>query len=125
MASLHARIKVDENLPESIAQMLRSSGHDAIGVRDQGLAGAPDERVAGVCRSEGRALLTFDLDFADIRLHPPESSAGFIVLRLARQDADYASAAVARIVPLLSAEDLAGKLWIVDELAVRIRGQGA
>jgi hypothetical protein len=44
------------------------------------------------------------------------------VLRLTRQDKLYVLAVVQRLLPLLRTQPLAGKLWIVDEINVRIRG---
>lgn len=38
--------KIDENLPVELATMLRGEGHDALTVRDQGLHGCPDKKVA-------------------------------------------------------------------------------
>jgi hypothetical protein len=36
-----------------------------------------------VCRKEGRALLTLDLDFSDIRTYPPEDYHGEAILQVA------------------------------------------
>ena len=46
-----AAIKLDENLPESIAVLLREAGHDVALVRDEQLAGADDDRVLSVATS--------------------------------------------------------------------------
>lgn len=81
------RLKVDENLPVDLVDMLRDAGMDACHVLEQQLGGQQDRRIAEVCRAEGRALVTLDLDFADIRKFPPEQHPGILVLRLRRQDA--------------------------------------
>ena len=120
-----ALFKLDQNLPGSLGDLFRAAGHQAATVGDQGLAGAPDPRVAEVCRGEGRVLLTLDLDFADIRAYPPQEHAGLIVLRLAHQDKPNASRVVRGILPLIELEPLAGRLWVVDEHSVRIRGGAA
>lgn len=52
------RFKVDENLPAQCVDQLRDAGHDALSVHDQGLSGAPDLRVAGVCNAEERMLVS-------------------------------------------------------------------
>ena len=80
------KFKVDENLPTEAAELLASAGYDAVTVGDQRMVGQPDTNVAAVCRREGRAIVTLDLDFADIRVYPPSDCAGIIVLRLARLD---------------------------------------
>jgi predicted nuclease of predicted toxin-antitoxin system len=116
------RFKVDENLHPEVALILRDAGHDAQTVWDQEIVGVSDSQLAEVCRTEQRALITLDLDFADIRAYPPEEFSGWIVLRLARQDRSYVRPIVQRLVALLPAHPLARHLWIVDELGLRIRG---
>ena len=117
--------KIDENLHPDLAQLLRSHGHDAVTVWDQGLRGTPDTSLVEACRKEGRVLVTLDLDFADIRTYPPEECRGLIVLRLVRQDRATQLETVGRIVPLLEREPLDKHLWVVDEHNVRIRGPSA
>ncbi|HYK01909.1 MAG TPA: DUF5615 family PIN-like protein [Thermoanaerobaculia bacterium] len=39
------RIKLDENLPQTLADVLNALGHDADSVNDEGLAGHPDGDV--------------------------------------------------------------------------------
>ena len=80
------KFKFDENLPVELAEELRAAGSAAATVEDQRLVGAGDRHLSEVCKSEGRILVTLDLDFADIRTYPPEEHPGLIVLRLARQD---------------------------------------
>jgi predicted nuclease of predicted toxin-antitoxin system len=80
------KFKIDENLPEEVAGLLRSAGYDVSTVLEQSMGGEPDPDVASVCRREQSALITLDLGFADIRTYPPEKYHGMIVLRLKRQD---------------------------------------
>lgn len=116
------RFKIDENLPVEVAELLRRHQHDAATVIEQRLAGQPDAHIAGTCQAEQRALVTLDLDFADLRRYPPADHAGLIVLRPATQSIPAVLALIQRLVPLLDQEPVAGALWIVDEGRVRIRG---
>ncbi|MBL8825638.1 MAG: DUF5615 family PIN-like protein [Planctomycetaceae bacterium] len=116
------KFKVDENLPIEVAVQLRDAGFDAMMVVDQQLGGCRDPIVAEICRREARAIVTLDLDFADIRTYPPADYPGIVVLRLARVDKHRVCAAISSLLPLLERETLEGKLWIVDEASVRIRG---
>jgi predicted nuclease of predicted toxin-antitoxin system len=86
------RFKVDENLPDEVVAVLREEGHDAATVREQALAGRPDDDVASVCKRERRAILTLDLGFSDIRAFPPEEFAGLIVFRVGSQTASMSCA---------------------------------
>jgi predicted nuclease of predicted toxin-antitoxin system len=113
--------KVDENLPEAVADRLRASGHDALSVPEQGLAGAGDERLKAVIQGERRAFLTLDLGFADIRRHPPEEFSGLIVFRLACQDREHVLAVVESLMPFLLHNPLERRLWIVRNGELRIR----
>ena len=117
------RFKVDENLPAEVAQLLRAAGHDALTVVDQQLGGRPDRTIGDVVRDEKRALITLDLDFADIRTFPPAEYSGLVVLRLAMQDKPRLLSVIERVIPLLNTEPLIGMLWVVDETALRIRGE--
>ena len=64
------RCKIDEHLPLEIKDLLAQHRHEPVTVAEQGMAGSIDPDVAQVCRKEGRALLTLDLDFSDIRAYP-------------------------------------------------------
>jgi predicted nuclease of predicted toxin-antitoxin system len=115
------RFKIDENLPVEVAAALRAKSHDAVSVEDQGLGGAPDSRIAEVCASENRCLLTLDTDFPDIRSYPPGSHSGIVVLRLAAQDKSSVLAVVARLIRTFQNRSPEGALWVVDESKIRIR----
>ena len=115
------KFKIDENLPVEMADMLRQAGYDAATVYDQHLMGAIDTDIANVCQTEKRALVTLDLDFADIRAYPPQNYSGIIVMRLKQQDKPYVLSVTARWLKALPAEPLAERLWIVDDTKIRIR----
>ncbi len=115
------RIKVDENLPIEVARRLNDAGHDALSVLDQKMGGASDEEIAGVCRDEGRILITLDGGFSDIRAYPPKENPGFIVFRLRRMNKAHVLEMVGRVTEALGLEEINGRLWIVDESRIRIR----
>jgi hypothetical protein len=77
--------------------------------------------VIEACQTEGRALVTLDVDFADIRAYPPVQYAGLIVLRLKHQDRPYVLQVVERVIQVLNTETLEQRLWIVEEAQIRIR----
>lgn len=89
---------------------------------DQIPAGASDARVADLVRAEGRALITLDLDFADIRAYAPEEHSGIIVLRPRRSDATTILALVDRMLSTIDDTELVGRLWIVEPDRIRVRG---
>lgn len=116
------RFKLDENLPMEVADLLRVAGHAADTVGEERLGGARDPDVAALCLREGRALITLDLDFADIRSYPPARYPGLVVLRLDRQDKRHVLEACSDLADRLSSEPLSGRLWIVEASRIRIHG---
>ena len=116
------RLKVDENVHPAAAEHLIVRGHDVVTVWDEDLRGADDGTIARVCREEGRALLTLDLGFANIRRYQPRDYSGLIVLRLHSQAKGSVLAAVERLEPMLRGKGPHGRLWVVTETDVRIRG---
>ena len=115
------RLKLDENLPGELARLFIEAGHDAVTILDQEIGGATDAIVASACLSEGRAIVTMDTHFADIRGYPPHLYPGIVVFRLDSQTRDHVLAVGARLLPTLSKEVLQGRLWIVEDSRVRVR----
>jgi predicted nuclease of predicted toxin-antitoxin system len=76
------KIKLDENLPESLSAILGNLGHDVETVRREGLAGRDDDAVWTASTSEDRFLITQDLDFSNINQFAPGTHPGILLLRL-------------------------------------------
>jgi len=116
------RIKVDENIGRSGADLLRRGGHDVMTVREQGLAGAADTAVFQACRAEGRTLITLDRDFGQVPRFPPEQSAGTVVLELGYPASmDALLDRLRDFLALAATEPVHGKLWIVEPGRIRVR----
>ena len=115
------RFKLDENLPADLAGMFRAAGHDAVTVLDQNLGGAGDSDLASVCIREGRAIVTLDIDFADIRTFPPDAYPGLVVFRPSEQSRDHILRIGARLLQVLSDATLVGQLWIIEDSRIRVR----
>lgn len=115
------RFKIDENMPVEAATILSESGHDALTIHDQRMVGEADAQVASVCKLEQRALVTLDLDFADIRTYPPGEHHGIVVLRPSTQAKLPVLQLRRQLMPLLTTEPLIGNLWILQDNGLRIR----
>lgn len=61
------KIKLDENLPESLLASLAALGHDVDNVRLEGIAGCADPAVWQAAQTGSRFLITQDLDFSDTK----------------------------------------------------------
>src|SRR5439155_25610827 len=101
--------------------LLRAAGHDVTTVLEEKFGGAADPKVAEVCRSETRALVTLDRGLGNIRAYPPTDYHGIVVLRPREQSVGAILALVETFVTLLETNSLAGALWIVDERRFRVR----
>ena len=115
------RVKLDENMPADLASRLRQDGHDVASVVEEGLGGEDDPPVLKAATNEGRILMTFDLDFADVRHYPPGSHGGIVVFRLHDQRWSSLQEPVTRLLAAGTLEGLASGLAIVDETRVRYK----
>jgi len=86
------KVKLDENIPVSLAEALASLGHDVQTVIGQGLTGRADAEIWRQCQLEDRLLMTQDLDFSDARKFQPGSHAGIVLVRLQNPGASPCSA---------------------------------
>jgi predicted nuclease of predicted toxin-antitoxin system len=115
------KLKIDENLPNGCAGILRGEGFEADTVTDERLTGAEDSAIALKAQGEGRVLITLDLDFANIRAYPPAEYAGIIVVRSKSQDKRSVVALMHRIALALTNRTPVGELWIVEPDRIRFR----
>jgi len=76
------KFKIDENLPDECATLLRTAGFAADTVADEHMEGADDPQIFRQSQAEDRVLVTLDLGFGNVQAYPPAEHAGIIVLRL-------------------------------------------
>jgi predicted nuclease of predicted toxin-antitoxin system len=114
------QFKLDENLRPEAGDPLWLLGHSVTTVFDQGLRGREDHEIAEACRSEGRVLISLDLDFSNILMFPPQNYPGLIILRPRSKGRAAVGNVLHRVVANLDREPIAGRLWIVDEQRIRI-----
>ncbi len=108
------RVKLDENLGERGARILRSAGHDVATVVEQRMSGAQDQALIDICRTEERCLVTLDRDFSNPFIFPPDRYSGIAVLKVtddARTEAVFQALQILAVA--LNQGDIHGKLWSV------------
>jgi len=115
------RIKLDENLPAILTDVLAEFGHDADTSPQEGLAGFRDEEIWEAALKTDRFLLTQDLDFSDVRKFLPGTHPGLLLIRL---DHPSRTALVRRVRQILVAEDIEswkGCFVVATEHKIRVR----
>jgi predicted nuclease of predicted toxin-antitoxin system len=113
-------VKLDENLGERARQLFMAAEHQVATFGEQGLAGAEVPAVIEACSSEGRCLVTLDLDFSNPFRFPPDHFSGIAVLRLPRRPAPSdVDGTLRTLIAALALVSITGKLWIVERHRVR------
>jgi predicted nuclease of predicted toxin-antitoxin system len=114
------RLKLDENIDERLVVLLRDVGHDASTIREQGLHGTVDPELYNHIVSDGRVLVTLDLDFSNVLRYPPEPTPGLVVLRGPDDLFPTVRILVQTLISALAIDSPAGRLWIVEPSRIRI-----
>ncbi len=115
------RLKLDENLPRGLKGKLSALQHDAVTVEDENLLSQPDTVVAAAARSEGRVLLTLDVEFGDLRKYKPGTHPGIILFRPRSLGALTVARFIEEFIRQTDLDSLAGCVVIVDPMRVRVR----
>ena len=106
--------------PKTIAH-LRQTGHDAVHVRERGLAKAADAAICDFARSDDRVVLTFDLDFGAILALDVQTSPSVIIFRLTDETAPSVNARLDVVIRDQSSTLQEGALVLVEDSRYRVR----
>lgn len=115
------KVKVDEDLPNQVVNLLRKRGYQADSVLEQDMAGWKDPVLWQAIQEEKRFLVTADKGFADIRTYPPGTHAGVLLLR---PDLDGIRPVINLIEAIIESYDLstlAGVTAVATPRGVRVR----
>ena len=115
------KLKLDENLGQRPTTILHRAGHDVTTVAQQNISGISDLDLINLCKSESRALVTLDLDFANPLQFRPSNYSGIAVLRLPSPFShEHFTSAMLTLAGALETETLDGNLWIVEIGRIRV-----
>jgi predicted nuclease of predicted toxin-antitoxin system len=114
-------VKLDENLPERLVDVLTGLGHDVDTVRSEGLIGSDDFVIWDAAQSAKRFLVTQDLDFSDMRRYEPGAHAGLLLLRLANPGRASLFERVWTLFSTEPVEEWRGCLVVATDRKIRIR----
>ena len=113
------KIKLDENLPARLLPILQGHGHDVHTVPGEHLSGRPDAEIWRAVSSEGRFLITQDLDFSDTWQFAPGRHAGLLLLRLREPGSHALMAAVKAVAAEI--DGWGGCFVVVTENKIRVK----
>lgn len=115
------KIKIDENLPERIAELMTGYGHDVDTTRKEGLAGSSDDQIWDAAQRAERFLMTQDLDFSDARKYAPGTHYGLLIVRLASPSRTGLVRRVREIFEAEAVERWKGCFVVATHRKVRVR----
>jgi predicted nuclease of predicted toxin-antitoxin system len=114
------KLKLDENLPESLLSDLAALNHDVDNVRQEGLAGREDQEIWSAAQAEHRLLITQDLDFSDVRQFQPGTHHGLMLVRLPEAGRLALSRKIADVFRHENVESWSGCYIVLSEHKLRI-----
>lgn len=115
------KLKLDENIPESLLLDLAPLGHDVETVRGEALGGRSDVEVWKAAQEEGRMLITQDLGFSDARIHAPGAHHGLILVRLRVPGRIALRRRICEVFATQPVENWRRCLVLVTDVKVRVR----
>jgi predicted nuclease of predicted toxin-antitoxin system len=117
------RFLFDENLSVAVAIWAETTlTLDALGARAAGLSGKPDREVRRYAIEQDRILVTLDADFGNLVWFSPGGTPGVIWLRSWPPTEANIRALLAKWMPKLRTVNLRGKLAVVEQDKLRVRG---
>jgi len=114
------KIKLDENLPTSLVGILNSFGHETDTVEDEGVNGRPDEVVWERAQSDGRFLITQDLDFSDIRKFSPGTHHGILLIRMREPSRRALEERIGRLFAMEESRSWGRGFIVATDLKIRV-----
>ncbi len=114
------KIKLDQNLSQSLRDDLAALQHDVDTVVDQGLSGATDPEVLKAATLHDRILFTLDTDFLDLKAYPPAHHCGVVVFRPSRQGALRVATFIKSFVRNTDLERCYSKTTVVERTRARV-----
>ena len=113
-------VKLDEDLPHELLDLLKARGIDSVNVYQQGWTGRPDDWILSKIQAESRWLFTADKGFADIRRYAPGTHGGIVCFRADRESRRAYLHLAAFLLDSLDLRLYSGALVIVSFRGVRI-----
>ena len=115
------RFLADMGVAGRIVEWLRSEGHDAVHLRDEGLHRLPNGEIFRKAAEERRIVLTFDLDFGEILALSGDVSVSVVLFRLRNTSTPFVLVRLKAVHTDYGESLLKGPIVIVEDGRHRMR----
>jgi predicted nuclease of predicted toxin-antitoxin system len=113
---------IDNAVSPIVAAELRGAGHDAVHVRDLGLAGASDDAIFARAAEDDRVLISADTDFGTLLALRQSTKPSIILFRLQSSRAPRQQAALLKAnLPSLAKLLAQGCIAVLQDGRIRVR----
>jgi len=115
------RFLADMGVSQQLVEWLRTNGHEAVHLRDQGLQRLPNGEIFQKAGSEQRIVLTFDLDFGEILAASGGQVVSVILFRLRNTRTRFVIQRLDDVLKQSSVDLSQGAIIIVEDGRHRVR----
>lgn len=112
---------IDNALSPSIANGLKEAGHNAIHVRDIGMASASDREILLYAKIENRVVVSADTDFGTILALNNDAKPSFLLLRRSDKKPLSQLNMLINIIESLQEDLEKGAVVVIEDKRIRIR----
>lgn len=113
---------IDNALSPRVGEELNRDGHDAVHVRELGMAAAPDEAIFDRAAQENRIVVSADTDFGTLLALRKERTPSVILFRHGSHHRPADQAALLKTnLPQLAAALEAGSIVVIQPDRIRVR----
>lgn len=118
-------VKLDEDLSPIVGAPMSAAGHEVRTVVGQGWRGFKDDELWPMVLAERVFFVTADKGFGDIRVYPPGTHPGILLLRPDRESVIEYRALVESVLARYDLATLAGALVVATPRSIHIRRAGS
>ena len=112
---------LDANLSPITSEFLRNLGFDTTSIIEEKLYHLSDEEIVKEAKNEGRIIVTFDQDFADLWYFREKGEIGIMRIRTKNQTPEHVNKIFKKFFDdPKSSVDLNGRLVVIKETGFRI-----
>lgn len=110
------KILADENIPLKIVELLEKNNFDI----KRAPRGSEDKEIANIAHSDNRIIITFDRDFGNILLFPPQQYSGIVFIRIRPPLINTVFSALSNLFKLVQFKEFKGKLFVLSAHDFRV-----